>query len=428
MKQGTTRYLKEDFGFIAVFPSGRVFFLDHSASGYLRPDSSEADLASYKLKDLKVPRSFHLSAPLLVWLELTRNCNLRCMYCFTSAGEPLPGELTREEIFHVMEEMAGMGVVGLVLTGGEPTMHPHIHEIVERAAELGFVISLATNGLNLDDAFLERFPKKESFICLSLDGFETQKHIRRGSTQEFVREKLDLLDKHGIQSSIMTTISHANIKEVVPLVKWARSRGIVLRTVPFMPMGRGEAFKEELCLRGEDLENAAMVWALETEFELEKNKEYAICIGHLYDFCLSFVHNSRRCQGGRTLAYINSAGVVYPCSNCSGDKVFPAGNIRENTFSHIWKNSFNDIRSVIWDDFRECKYCELSGPEYFCTNRCPMTGMKVHGKPNSCGAREFDKRNLKLRTLYLKNILQGKEITKDIDPVRDSVLKKIYQK
>lgn len=423
--RGKTRYIKQEFGYVAVYPDGQVSLLSDGASGGLSPDATPERHAPYRLDRIALPRTFHFSAPLIVWLEITGKCNLRCPHCYSGAGEEKAGQLETGEILHLLGDLAQMGVVGLILTGGEPTLHPDIIRIVERADELGFVLSMATNGTLLTPELLERYPKNESFICLSLDGFEAHKTIRSGSTHSFVERKLEMLGRYGIQSSIMTTISHANIGEVLPLVRWARDRGTVLRTVPFVPIGRGKGNRREMLLKDGDLPAAAMAWALETEFELRKNSEYGLCIGHLYDFCLSFVNNSRRCKGGRSLAYIDAGGEVYPCSNCRADGVFSAGNIKQSPFPELWQRSFHEIRSIIWDDFPDCGECELSGPDYFCTNRCPQMGLRLRNDKLACGAREFDKKNLKLRTKYLNNIISGRSIEEGIDPSCDGTLKKL---
>ena len=99
-----------------------------------------------KLGDQRVPLSFDL--------ELTARCNLRCVFCLD--GKILPRQRQWVPLDRAKEELkrgwdAGCRSMGLL--GGEPTVYPHLFELLAYANELGFQrMSLYTNGLRLGDA------------------------------------------------------------------------------------------------------------------------------------------------------------------------------------------------------------------------------------------------------------------------------------
>ena len=83
-----------------------------------------------------------------VTLELTYRCNLDCFYCYNDRnkqGTPLSLDQYRV----LLEDLARMQTLYLMLTGGEPMIHPHFFEIGSIAKELGFVVRVRTNGHNL---------------------------------------------------------------------------------------------------------------------------------------------------------------------------------------------------------------------------------------------------------------------------------------
>ncbi len=85
---------------------------------------------------------------------VTNRCHLSCWYCFFYAkeGEPIY-EPTLDEIRKIFMNLRSQKPIpanAIQITGGEPTMHPQIVEIVRMAKEAGFdQIQLNTTGINI---------------------------------------------------------------------------------------------------------------------------------------------------------------------------------------------------------------------------------------------------------------------------------------
>ncbi|MEK7765545.1 MAG: radical SAM protein, partial [bacterium] len=90
----------------------------------------------------------------LVFWELTRGCNLRCVHCRAAAElQRSPDELVLEECRTVVDSIASAGSPILVLTGGEPLYRPDVYDIAAHAASRGLRVAVASNGtLMTDDA------------------------------------------------------------------------------------------------------------------------------------------------------------------------------------------------------------------------------------------------------------------------------------
>src|SRR6187200_3304666 len=92
--------------------------------------------------------------PVVIW-NLIRRCNLACKHCYSiSADVDFAGELTTPEIYRTMDDLRAFGVPVLILSGGEPLLHPDIIAISRRAKAMGFYVGLSSNGTLLDEARL----------------------------------------------------------------------------------------------------------------------------------------------------------------------------------------------------------------------------------------------------------------------------------
>ena len=86
-------------------------------------------------------------------IVFTQGCNLRCPFCHNGPlipVRPIPDlSMPHEKVFGFLRERAGM-LEGLVVSGGEPTIHAGLPEFLRAVRALGYRIKLDTNGTNPD--------------------------------------------------------------------------------------------------------------------------------------------------------------------------------------------------------------------------------------------------------------------------------------
>ncbi|MDI1286529.1 MAG: radical SAM protein [Reyranella sp.] len=395
------RWRREAFGYLAAFPDGHVGIFDEGVQDLLRAGADYERCATHLIDRLEVPIDFHFNAPLMAWLELTRTCNLRCPHCFVEGGVARAGELSTERILRLLDEWAEMGVFSVILTGGEPTMHPDFLAILSHAHELGFTVGIATNGMPITERMLAEIPREDVIISVSIDHLHGQGERKQQSDFEYVTRKLLMIKEAGFNTSIMTTTSSANVHSLQEIIEWAVANDISLRSVPFVAMGRGQLNKH-LVNGVDDVEASARFWIAEEEWERVRDPKIGLCAGKVFNFLLTMVYATRRCMSGRGLCYVNSNGDVYPCSTCSGNKVLCAGNVSWDTFADVWHSHW-DIRGITWDTFSEtCKGCAVSDRRYFCTGRCPGSSSVLHGRFDKCGTTDFQKASILRREALFK--------------------------
>jgi len=152
-------------------------------------------------------------------LHLTTVCNMRCSYCYSP---PRPGDGMSEEVgARVLELGARMndGPCGIVFFGGEPLLHKDlIRNMVARARKMErrgdgrFQFKITTNGVLLDEEFLDFAIREGILIGMSFDGVqEVQDRHRRfpdGSpTFDFLHDKLRMLLEAKPYSSVLAVVN-----------------------------------------------------------------------------------------------------------------------------------------------------------------------------------------------------------------------------
>ncbi len=119
--------------------------------------------------------------PIVVW-NITRTCNLRCLHCYSdSAAAKYPGELDWTQMQAVLHDLSAYGIPSLLLSGGEPMIHPRFFDIVGLASTLGIKLTISTNGTLITPekaAILKA--ANVAYVGISLDGIgQTHDNFRR---------------------------------------------------------------------------------------------------------------------------------------------------------------------------------------------------------------------------------------------------------
>lgn len=134
------------------------------------------------------PRTAAERKPIVVW-NITRRCNLKCVHCYSDSDARLyPGELTWDECVAVIDDLADYGVPALLLSGGEPLIHPNFFELASYARGKGLRLTLSTNGTLIGADEAARLKALDfSYVGISLDGIGETHDKFRGRAGTFER-------------------------------------------------------------------------------------------------------------------------------------------------------------------------------------------------------------------------------------------------
>jgi len=156
------------------------------------------------------------SGPVVIW-NLIRRCNLTCKHCYTTSADiDFPGELSTPEVYTVMDDLKQFKVPVLILSGGEPLLHPDIFDISRHAKEMGFYLALSSNGTLITEQNIKPIAEiNYQYVGVSLDGIgQTHDKFRQkqGSFADSVKG-IGLCRDHGIKAGIRYTLTKDNVDD-----------------------------------------------------------------------------------------------------------------------------------------------------------------------------------------------------------------------
>jgi cyclic pyranopterin phosphate synthase len=195
-------------------------------------------------------------------ISVTDRCNLRCTYCmpeevvFMDKGELL----TFEEITRFVAVAAPLGVDKIRLTGGEPLMRRDLAQLVRMLSEVEGIhdLGLTTNGILLADQAQALYDAGLRRINVSVDTLDPARfhQLTRRDGLEKVIDGIVTARRVGFEPVKVNAVSIRGITEaeVVPLARFARTHGLEMRFIEYMPIGADQWERSKVYFAHEILE------------------------------------------------------------------------------------------------------------------------------------------------------------------------------
>jgi radical SAM protein with 4Fe4S-binding SPASM domain len=352
--------------------------------------------------------------PRLVFWELTKGCNLRCIHCRASATElSSPKDLSTRNALAIINQIAEFASPILVLSGGEPLYRSDIFQLARYATDKGLRVALATNGTLVTkevarmivDAGVKR-------VSISLDGADALTHDTfRGIPGAFDAAIYGLrnLKALGMSVQINMTIARHNARQLPQVLDLAKALGAdALHTFLLVPVGCGVDIAAEQMVDPEEYEemlnwfyDQSLAGGIELKatcaphyFRVVRQRRVAerrAAAAHTHDYLAESQvpsigasemmmpgstgvllrpsgssqpagHRSgmnamtKGCLAGSGVCFISHRGEVYPC----GYLPVLAGDLNKQSFAQIWE------RSIVFGELRDtrnlkgkCGCCEF---------------------------------------------------------------------
>ena len=355
--------------------------------------------------------------PRLVFWEVTKGCNLRCIHCRATASElSSPYDLPTTKALNLIKQVSQSFLPILVLSGGEPLFRHDIFDLASYATSLGIRVALATNGTLVDKPMARRIQDSGvRRVSISLDGADASTHDAfRGISGAFdaALGGFRNLRELGMSVQINMTIARHNAHQLPAVLELAKEIGAdALHTFLLVPVGCGVDIAAEQMVPAEEYEKI-LNWfyerSLEGGIELK-----ATCAPHYFrvvrqrraaerraasrvpDQARPAVTGAARdaigptemtmpgstgialhpraaqpghghpqdmnamtkgCLAGTGVCFISHRGEVYPC----GYLPVLAGDLNQQSFAEIWEQApvFQQLRNT--DNLKgKCGYCEF---------------------------------------------------------------------
>ena len=328
--------------------------------------------------DVEQPFGRDVTAPYRADLALNYDCNNKCQHCYVARD---PSDLTYldlDEWKKVLDRVWKIGIPHVCFTGGEATMSPHLHELIERAEDIGIITGLLTNGRKLAD---RNFTKKLvtaglDHVQITLESHDEKIHDEMVGAKGAFKETVEGI-KNALAEDIYlvtnTTISSLNADSIEQTVEFIHKLGIeqfamnsLIYTGKAPESGIGIAETELEPILGTVADKAEelgmrFIWYSPTHYC--KVSPASIGLGY------------KRCTAAEYNVCIEPDGQVIPCQSYYE----PAGHILKDDWKKIWNHPlFLKIRKRenVADDCRECPDFEVcgsgcplnSGDEFLCSD------------------------------------------------------------
>ncbi len=337
----------------------------------------------YRILDNSINEDW-LSAPLKVFIEVTSQCNMTCKHCLNdsnNAGKET--DISIDEWIIILNELSRIGVFEIKFTGGEPFYREDFMSIVKKAIELGFVVTIATNGSLITKSIakdLSKMPLKA--VRISLDGpEEINDYIRGAGSFKKALHGFHLLKANNVNTGFSMTLNSYNYSYIEETLQIALKNGTSLFNIgTIKPSGRS--------LKNKDLlEDSKKIIQTISNLDLTPYKDMKINLPFIPKEGMilndePFFIDRFGCIAGQSSCNIDSTGKVSPCGILGAyDKVFIGGKLPEDCFLDIWNNSspFKVLRTLTGNEqCNSCKYfCKL------CNGGCRARALIMSGDLNS---------------------------------------------
>ncbi len=300
------------------------------------------------LYDLTSPIEYNLAKkadakciPLGGSMELLPLCNMNCKMCFIRQNpEEMKKQgrmLTCDEWLKIAQEAKEAGVLFLLLAGGEPLFYPDFKRLYTELMDMGFILTINTNGTLIDESWADFFAKRP---CRRLNNtlygdsdksYDLLCHNPKGHTQ--LMKVLKLLKERNIPHRLNYTITPDNVNQLQYACNLAKEQGIVLEATSYLfpPIRReNDSFNR---LTPKQAAKAKYDWIKyhhgEKQLEIESNGAFAFMEQEFF----STGSNGLTCRAGRSGFWIDWTGALLPC----GMFLEPKISLLTHSFSEGWK-------------------------------------------------------------------------------------------
>jgi radical SAM protein with 4Fe4S-binding SPASM domain len=302
-------------------------------------------------------------SPLAAMLELADRCNEVCVHCYQIQGQK--GEMTTEQVFRVLDDLARMGVLFLTLSGGEVTLRRDFLEIVRHARKLQFAVKIFTNGLTMTESLaiaLAELAVQEVQMSVYSHRAEIHDQITGvpGSWEKTVAGAR-FLRKHGVAVVIKTPLMSVNAHDYQAYVAFASELGVDFMMDPtkLHPREDGDRSPEQYSASAQAIAEVRAGLA-----KAGASPSHGVS-GERRNERPNRPNRPRRapadevCGACHGIVHVEANGEVRPCSQWA----VPCGSAVDEGVEQAWRHNEASrlVRALRWGDLHGCRECDISG-------------------------------------------------------------------
>lgn len=296
--------------------------------------------------------------PVVVW-NCTRTCNLNCVHCYANSDcSKYDGELNLDEAKDFIEDLASFKVPVVLFSGGEPLIRKDIFNILEHTSKYNIRSTISTNGTLLTKEVCRDLKNLNvGYVGVSLDGIGERHDSFRGVNGSFNKalEGIGNCRDAGQKVGLRFTINSRNydqIEDIFYLIKEEKIPRVCFYHLVYS--GRGsEMMKEDI---SKEKTREVMDLIIDKTLEFGRDVEILTVDNHA-DAVYLYLQVKRKYpelaprvmellkmnggnRSGMAFANVDFYGNVHPDQFTWN---YSFGNVRDKSFSQIWKDSNDPI-------------------------------------------------------------------------------------
>jgi radical SAM protein with 4Fe4S-binding SPASM domain len=326
-------------------------------------------------------------APNTVFLNLTDRCQLNCVYCSRDTGGNSMEDMDSGKLFDLLEEFLRIHVFKVILTGGEPSIHPEFHRVIDRLSGK-MAISILSNGMAFDreTAKFLRLRKINS-VSISLDApdRETAEQSRGGNSYQQALSAIECLLTEGVTVHLNAVLTQINLKVVPEMINFCAGLGV--SNLSFTGLKKAGAARQAFNSLELDLEQKKdfyQSWESWRQLAGEKGVHISWTERKWGELFYSREKSDQParyllpCSAGIDQCAIKTNGTLLPCNYMD----FDCGNVFAAGLETVWRNSpqLKELRSLTELPVTQIPECGKCDKVSMCNGGCRASAFSHLGK------------------------------------------------
>ena len=264
-------------------------------------------------------------------LLINKGCNLRCSFCDLWEGKE---QLALSDVYPIFDDAVEIGTKVLVLTGGEPLLHPDVFSMIAAAKSRGLSVNMTTNGTLVEKYWEQIVEAPLDSLSFSIDGLEDVHDELRGQKGAFLKtlSAIKRVRKEcSLSCSIYFVATKKNVHQLVDVFELALSLGC---SFDFWPVNDAPELYIKEPKDVKKWEEAVSYIAKKSE-RVYKNQAF-------YRDGMQYHAGKQKGKTVRCLGLIDQYGITYdgwllPCC-VWGKEELRVGNVLETPLRTLWKS------------------------------------------------------------------------------------------
>ena len=317
------------------------------------------------LERMYIKRAKETITPVNGSIELLPLCNMNCDMCYVRLSrEEMESQgrmRTADEWLQIGKQMKKTGVLFLLLTGGEPFLHPEFREIYLGLREMGMIITINTNGTLIDKelaGFLGEYKPRR--VNITLYGTDEKTYTELCHYPDGYRravQGISLLCANGVDVKIGGSLTKTNRNDLNRLLEIGEELNVPARIDTYMMPAVRERrlpYNQQSRLDPEAAANAR-VYALKREMGEEVFAQYVRQALEYVRHPKSGTERGRHmsCMAGRCSFTVNWQGEMRPCVVMSE----PSVSVFKEGFESAWKYIVRETGKLLLNE--KCSVCRM---------------------------------------------------------------------